>query len=331
MGRVRFPAWAGSSQQHARCRASRRVCTPPVTGSSLPPERGWWTVGRPSPQLDGLPQLGRGWFSGPNHGLGLVVRALPRASGVQKGGPRRQTWVLLGGVGVRPPTQGSSRKGIEGAGLSAPGAPGSGCPEDGACSGSQALASAEGDNEGAPPPGGLLMALEPVGRKEATSHGRGREESGPLPGALLLPVHLLAPRGRGRGAGGRAEAHRKPRGQARASRSLAHARTRLLTPAGASLCGVPASSLHRESLEGETVSHALCFHCLAHSRCLISMAGNSSENGPAVEVRFGRQSSSCGQQGASRLRGTSVLPGSPVRAAASSPGSSSLLCAHSGH
>lgn len=99
MGRVRFPAWAGSSQQHARCRASRRVCTPPVTGSSLPPERGWCTVGRPSPQLDGLPQLGRGWFSGPNHGPGLVVRALLRASGVQKGGPRRQTWVCWEGWG----------------------------------------------------------------------------------------------------------------------------------------------------------------------------------------------------------------------------------------
>lgn len=280
-----------------------------------------------------------GWS--PSAGSRLVLRTKPwpgpsgQGSSQSKRGAERGTAKanlgLLGGVGVRPPTQGSSRKGIEGAGLSAPGAPGSGCPEDGACSGSQALASAEGDNEGAPPPGGLLVALEPVGRKEATSHGGGREESGPLPGALLLPVHLLAPRGRGRGAGGRAEAHRKPRGQARASRSLAHARTRLLTPAGASLCGVPVSSLHRESLEGETVSHALCFHCLAHSRCLISMAGNSSENGPAVEVRFGRQSSSCGQQGASRLRGTSVLPGSPVRAAASSPGSSSLLCAHSGH
>lgn len=227
MGRVRFPAWAGSSQQHARCRASRRVCTPPVTGSSLPPERGWCTVGRPSPQLDGLPQLGRGWFSGPNHGPGLVVRALPRASGVQKGGPRRQTWVLLGGVGVRPPTQGSSRKGIEGAGLSAPGAPGSGCPEDGACSGSQALASAEGDNEGPLHLVGSSWRWSLWGgRRRLPTEGGGRR-AGPFPGHFCFLCICLHPGGEG---GGQGDVQRRIGSHAARPGPHAHWLTGSLTP-----------------------------------------------------------------------------------------------------
>lgn len=97
-----------------------------------------------------------GWS--PSAGSRLVLRTKPWPGPSGQGssqsersaerGTTKANLGLLGGVGVRPPMQGSSRKGIEGAGLSAPGAPGSGCPEDGACSGSQALASAEGDNEG---------------------------------------------------------------------------------------------------------------------------------------------------------------------------------------
>lgn len=197
-----------------------------------------------------------------------------------------------------------------------------------ACSGSQALASAEGDNEGPLHLVGSSWRWSLWGgRRQLPTEGGGRR-AGPFPGHFCFLCICLHPGGEG---GGQGDVQRRIGSHAARPGPHAHWLTRTLTPAGASLCGVPVSSLHRQSLEGETVSHALCFHCLAHSRCFISMAGNSSENGPAVEVRFGRQSSSCGQQGASRLRGTSVLPGSPVRAAAYSPGSSSLLCAHSGH
>lgn len=167
------------------------------------------------------------------------------------------------------------------------------------------------------------------GRRRLPTEGGGRR-AGPFPGHFCFLCICLHPRGEG---GGQGDVQRRIGSHAARPGPHAHWLTRALasSPPQVRVCvGFRFPPYTGRALRAK-LSHALCFHCLAHSRCLISMAGNSSENGPAVEVRFGRQSSSCGQQGASRLRGTSVLPGSPVRAAASSPGSSSLLCAHSGH